>query len=90
MTEMSYNPLKSSLKALSYGSSAKNQFNPGDLLLYNIFAGLQNKDVKGKKKLPRVYILPFYYVREALCIAGQAPKGGSRQLRENIYHSNEE
>lgn len=77
MTEMSYNPLKSSLKALSYGSSAKNQFNPGDLLLYNIFAGLQNKDVNENKQLPRVHVLLLYYVREALCIAGQAPKGCS-------------
>lgn len=37
MTDMNYNPLKSSLKALNNGSSAKNQYNPGDLLLYSIF-----------------------------------------------------
>lgn len=74
---MSYNPLKSSLKAMSYGSSAKNQLNPGDLLLCNIFAILQNKDVNRNNQLPRVYVLPLYYVREALCIAGQATKGCS-------------
>lgn len=85
MTEMSYNPLKSSLKALSYGSSAKNQFNPGDLLLYSIFASLKNKDVNGNKQLPRVYVLPLHCVREASCIAGQAPKRSSWQIRKRTF-----
>lgn len=85
MAEMSYNPLKSSLKALSYESSAKNQFNPGDLLLYSVFASLQNKDANGNKQLPKVYVLPLYYVREASCIAEQVPKRCSWQLRKGTF-----
>lgn len=60
------------------------QFSAWDLPLYSIFASLQNKDVNGNKQLPRVYVLPLYYVRGASGVAGRAPKGCSRQLRKRM------
>lgn len=72
------------------------QFNAWDLPLYSIFASLQNKDVNGNKQLPRVYVLPLYYVRGASGVAGRAPKAHAHAQKlmttqeENAHHSNED
>lgn len=84
MTEMSYNPLKSSLKALSYGSSAKNQFNPEDLLLYKFLLVFKTRMLKEKRNFPGCMFYPFTMTEKHCVLQGRPQKDAHATQGEHL------
>lgn len=84
MPEMSFNPLKTSLKTMSNETSEKqrtSQFNPWDPHFLPI---IQNRILMETSNFPG------FYVREVSCVAEQAPKDAhDKSLKVNIRRSHE-